>query len=870
MRSHNLIKDRVLANIRSARSHFCRRLGLFAFASVLIFGIAACTDDINLNNIDDPGNIPGLGLPKDMEHAFVVPLSISLDDIDAETREGNTTIGDTMSGANREHIIDFDKDKECFAIFFRDSDPAEGDATEITYDKGKFMCISRLYTHTTLGSGHKIDDGIGEYVVPAIAYLEAVADLGLDPYYYQDQYGNQLNEDQIRQKIEPYFPTKVLVVLNGGRIYEKLLEKLEITIDPVTGKFSTQNEKGYLDEDDFLNFVWLSDYSLIASGQKDGVIGINNHGHYTMTNSAFYGPGQEFKYNETTGKWTIEELKLDEPQWTLQTVRPLNKAMILPAFASNITPDNTAANIYVERMVAKFSAPKFDTEVIGSSRVFRPSQNAESMVIYTWANDGTLRSEKVNWRIHVLGWTINGREKGNYLFKHIRQAWEGKSKGSYKADGYLTNWAISGPSGWNSKDLRRSYWSIDPHYDDDGEKDFYPWQFRGAVDRKNISLEIFDDPEFKEENPVALRYLTFNDVQYWDDNAIYISENTFDPYTQFDRYVDNNIEDNTSNIKNMDGRKNLLVGPHLLVAAELYIENSAAKDDDYMGQFTTVNHLYADRFRRFYTKEIDCFRMFVKEMNHALHAQEQMTFHLYNWGSDIENTNLEDEYVIVPSGDCGLIFDCELGEDYYKKLTDKQQEIYDKLCGFKITETDEEGNETVKSKYHLQPVASMIDDLYNDGIPVSYEATVKDGDGRILFWIPGMVFRNLNDKETRLKVYNKTVDPNLTNSLPWTTNMRKSLIYEWFGPVDHFNQGYMYYAADIPHYIINPTTREGYFGSVRNHWYTFTVTSINSIGTPVSNINQKIIPGNYNYRDQIGVNLNVIPMHSMSTNVDFN
>lgn len=803
-------------------------------ASAITVGAVGCTDELPMNS---GSGIPGKDLPADMEHAIIVPLAVSLGEIDASTRADESDLGTPQNGTSREHAIDFEIDKECFVIFFKDT---------MVNNKNveKFVCISRLYTHPTLGSPSVPNDGFREYVVNTIAYLEAVADLGLAADYYLDENGNQLSEAAINKKIQPYLPTKVLVVLNGGRIYNKLHTELGIEYDLITGRPKI-TKKEYLDSDDFLDFVWLSQYSKEASNDKDQVIGINNEGHYTMTNSAYYGPDEEFIKDSVTGIWSLEEKHADsEEDYKLQTVRPLNTALILPAFASNIKPENTAAYVSVERMVAKFSAPKFHTEVIGSNKVFRPSQNAEPMFIYSWDSDGNLNSEKVNWRIHVLGWSINGREKGNYLFKHIRQGWEGPleengQRPGYKEDGYIQNWSPSGIFGWNNPAKKRSYWSIDPHYDDDASH--YPWQYNAAMDRANISWFLKD----KEKSDISLRYLSFNELLYWSEQPIYISENTFDPIT---------FPANNTNV--MDGRASYLVAPHLLVTAELYIENPDANDDDYMGQFKTVSNLYSDRFRRFYTSERDWFLMFVKEFNEALIAQERMTFRYYDWNTEVPGNEDAPIYRVSPSGNCAILFDCDVCEDPVFHGPQKDQ---------------------LRQKFHLKPIEEVLDGLLELGLDVSMDANVKDGDGRLIPWLQGMVYRNKTNPSERLKVERPMTDSEKINDkidlsqevfVPvdeWTDAMRKSLAYEWFGAIDHYTNGYMYYAAEIPHHVASGGIT--YYGTVRNHWYTFTVTSINSIGNPVSNLSAPIIPAKFGYKDQIGVNVSILDDHTVSNSV---
>ena len=83
-----------------------------------------------------------------------------------------------------------------------------------------------------------------------------------------------------------------------------------------------------------------------------------------------------------------------------------------------------------------------------------------------------------------------------------------------------------------------------------------------------------------------------------------------------------------------------------------------------------------------------------------------------------------------------------------------------------------------------------------------------------------------------------------------TTNM----IYYFSEPAKHFAKGAMYYAVPVQHKLgkskgtmaeINKDSGRyvvGNFGTVRNHWYRLTISTIGSVGSPVDNPDQPIIP----------------------------
>ena len=621
------------------------------------------------------------------------------------------------------------------------------DATQcygIFFKDNKFLAIETLYRDEIIGSDGQVEDTDDT------------------PYEYKESVVAYFKKDGI-------LPNQVLVVLNGGLLRSNLVEEGE----KLKNSLSDNN-----DVQKFLDFTWnFNDY------QGVNVIGINRKGVYTMSNSSY----------------------LDE-NGTLHTLAVLDPNKFIVPTIENFKKSEPAGTVYVERMVAKFSAPDFGKDVIGSDKVFRPSQNALSMIFYGWDKNNNLISEEKKWRVHLLGWTINGREKGNYLFKKIP---------TEKKD--YNGWNFEE---WNDPQRKRSYWSEDPHYNDDDS--FYPWQYRTAVDKNDISLLAGKDEHGKDilyEN-AALRYFSFNDIgKYWNDYALTISENTFDP----EKYIYTDID-------NYDSRASLLIGPHLLVTAEIYIESKEATDEDYLGQFHTESHIYSDRLRRFYLSEKDWFKMFLRDFNRALETQENMSFTLYDW----DNTDTQEglRYTVRPSGSCRLFINrSDLGKEF----------------------------EDVELTYDL------LDKLVEMNVPISIPANAKDGDGRLIPWIDGLVIKNANGE--RVPIYDET-DTFVPYEHEYRNEMRKSLFFEWFGPVDHYLNGYMYYAGDILHH-----KGEGdginYYGAVRNHWYKFTVNSINSLGVPIDDPDQPIIPARYNYQGMISVYLDILDWHSMSSDFTF-
>ena len=100
-----------------------------------------------------------------------------------------------------------------------------------------------------------------------------------------------------------------------------------------------------------------------------------------------------------------------------------------------------------------------------------------------------------------------------------------------------------------------------------------------------------------------------------------------------------------------------------------------------------------------------------------------------------------------------------------------------------------------------------------------------------------------------------------------------ALVYNCAEAARHYNKGAMYYAIPVQHKLgktfgdmvkINKDAAElyalGQFGVVRNHWYRLTVNTIGSIGIPVDNPDQPIIP---DPEDEyyIAIEIVVLPWH---------
>ena len=591
------------------------------------------------------------------------------------------------------------------------------------------------------------------------------------------------------------------------------------------GRIKKQVEK-YKDDKD-------ADYNTIVkeiweSNDEPEKIGFNDAGRFTMTNSVYVKNGKVH---------------------AAQEILPLNFRR---------TPDDAKqypVTIYVERMVAKFT---FETDAItrsdnddnDGSITITPKKGTASLVFFDKIGERETLYKGLPWKVRVTGWGINAQEKDSYLFKNIDP-----TKGDYFEL-------------WNDTANCRSYWCEDFHYDYDNSNQpwTYPSQYREALDNTELSSY-----EKKEKN--YLKNYTYNNFKANKvGQDLYSPENTYNP----DLY--NNAEDKTTYL---DDRTSLLAGTHLLVCAQVLIG-----DDD--GNFEVPDHLYRDRQGIYYESDKQFLKMFVHSLNNLLESQRTMDFTLYDWT------------------DGGLIeYEYEDREGYTHEFTAKAVNQNGEIYQLYYQHKDGTTYDLAKDE--------VIDDLFEQGLLEMRPASIEHGDGRFLPWVSegklAICAKHDDGTYSPLEIYTrdticeyeKDAEDEEGNKLTGFyieygeevkeedfeekyrnnlyDNCVKSLLYEWFGPVDHFNNGMMYYAAPISHhndkivsYADGSEDAEmkeslGDYGVVRNCWYKFTLTGINRIGTPVDDPDQPIVPELIDIKDVINtkVQFNLLPWHEEET-----
>lgn len=581
-------------------------------------------------------------------------------------------------------------------------------------------------------------------------------------------------------------------------------KKIQEKLEKYTEKNGLAKNNANASVDDILKIVW--DENDVAKEEDPRNIGFSapDRKYFTMTNSIYFD-GENKKVADI-------EIPKDCIAKTLMAAKPIT--------------------VRVERMVAKFSF-ELPKDLNGNYvNIFRPSDAAD-LIFFNGFNANGINTTAKKWQVEVTGWNVNAYETQNYLFKKIDNN-------------------NNDLNDWNNPSNYRAYWSEDPHFDyalnDDGDKTAdalqYPWQYRKVIDEANIGY--YKEKESATANDNLLRNFSFNDLglhrptkdQQIDFNTafgnkiVYTPENTYDT-----RAVAGN------NGRAHDSRGELLAGTHLLVGAELQIKES---DDDNKDDYKTLDHLYRAYDGVYYKSEQECFVALMTAFNQSLISNEVLVYTYYNW--DNYATPDTKSFVAKSDGEYRLYLDG-------KELTDE----------------------------YLEEIMNMSDEDFAHKIGTLAPATLRRGDGKCLPWLEEAI---TDGTDSRLKILKKDNNNSLITldicerkkdeqgfvyagekKRNANANDIKSLLYEWVGAVDHFNHGKMYYA----HGIYNPTfekTNSKYYGVIRNSWYKFKLTDINSMGIPVDDPTQPIVPDRVGNEDKINVTINILDWHQVDTIID--
>lgn len=814
-----------------------RVIKIFAQASVGMLLLAACTRE----RFDNDGPGAGHGNPQGSE--FIVAFDLQVYGEDGNTRasypdiDDDTQSGDLIWGSEDEHGLHSIGSRGNYAFFFLN---------------GRLMTIANItlqsHTHNTGGVGGVTDPVLGDD-------------------------GKPTGDDQVVENIEARYesritveespagekPTSCLVILNANAGVEAHLADLKKKIA----------EKDY--KDNLAEQGYKVDYimkTLEDANEDPYKIGRNTfvedsflYSYFTMTNTIYVDKDKDGK------EFIQSDVRI--PPELIQPVKTFDPKKVLV--------------VRVERMVSKFSfkiTPNEEMETSGTHHeVFHLSRTPDIV----WFED--FKAEAGGepapyylakyWQVEITGWSVNALENSSFLFKKISQ------------DGYEdgTRW-----DGWNDSFNYRTYWAEDITYD----REKYPWQYRSGGykpvgELPYYSYENPDDVEMTLLSNYSFAELSLGKKATTDDIDKHFTRDIYAPESTYD----------ASKVRGKhDDRDEMLAASHLLVGAELQIDLGDGKG-------CRPIDVYRDRNGFFYGSEREYFAVQVHAFNMLLKSQLSMDYTYYKW------TELDDKYkeldkidskngyfqaiwkaerdirngdkMAAKPSDVSVYYDDDDLNNYnnnpfYDDPFDYDGDPYGGDYEFSLYWVDETGNYT-------QLTESYIMDLGDEGFIKDFGGlaigNIPNGDGQRLPWPAKGKIVICNTNHTSVFVYtgdiNEPMQPTVRTELRYASdNDVKSLLYEWIGPVDHFSNGKMYYSHGIeqmPSRVDNsvvdeegrPKSLTGHFGVVRNNWYQFRLSKINSIGVPVDDIYQPIVPDRATPHDQINVSVEILDWHREKT-----
>ena len=465
--------------------------------------------------------------------------------------------------------------------------------------------------------------------------------------------------------------------------------------------------------------------------------------------------------------------------------------------------------VHVERMVSKFT-PIFQGYT-SDNLTYRP-YDGNQVTIAEFDSEGNPIYHSENWNMTITGWAMNGLETQNYLFKKITNT-------------PYYGWTVNGNNGWNDTKEYRSYWGEDPHYKT-GEG-IYPFQYRPAVEKNHLKdgFKYYGDQrrhgyfESRNENQTydwALKYFSYNDL-----NENGIRQDAYAP--------ENTYEESIATTSDLDNRNNKIAGTHMLFCADLHVSTDGMSDYQDVGE-----HFYRDRIGICYYTEADLFWGFVRAVNRKLESQGYMQYMRYTWDENDPNPITPESRYFYGSG---------------------KMKLY-------------HGNNEITYEY--------VQQLFDSKTPLTIPAKVLHGDGKVLPWLSDnqLNIRNENGSVVTVTYHRGDFNEDLMNyeyeevEGGFGTDDLMSLFYEWCGAVDHYHWGKMYYAAPILHSSKDENGSQDIYGIVRNHWYKIRLLTVLNLGTPIDDLDQRIIPDNVYTKDNIKVDVEILPWHILDFSVD--
>lgn len=555
---------------------------------------------------------------------------------------------------------------------------------------------------------------------------------------------------------------------------------------------------------------------------------------------------EDIEYDDDTenGNTTYDNLTLT-----------VNKIIMSSAFASdNSFKDIEAIKNFLENTEAYFIL-NFDKQIIDTSAGSYPSTGSSTSSTIDILNNLSLTALK---NLYLKDWKItmpdNGKDIDYFTMSNSVYA-------SNDLANIIYDYTIDSKNVFESQDQAKNYPAISAHVERIAAKATVNdnkgiLETNAILSEENVKVKVFKD--------LTQDYTYKTEEKPWTATVLGYGLNGLEPAAFLLKNIQGKIyfpnwNDNNSTTNNY--RSYWAEDPHYVINDNIskYPQQYRTALDNitlrhYSGGDTFDDQGSISKFNPDYTKYFLNYISF----NDLL----EKTGSLYS----LENT-YDDSHVTDYLGERGffsasthLLIACKMsitgenGDDFYrdqneifftskdKLLETKLQILQDKILsegnsGLYLDKFDWSNNPSnsnnspitwaAENKLKIQKESDVQVDLKDSDLTL-IPAEITGGDGQVVI-APADKTAKFFIGETNLN-YNEVV----------------SLFYKLFGPIDHYKNGYMYYATPIPHTKSKTSEIEwnvvGDVGLVRNNWYNLIVGAVSVPGTPVSYAEQPIIP----------------------------
>lgn len=712
-------------------------------------------------------------------------------------------------GSEGEEIEEYDQEGE-------GGDPVPGDPNEGDDDLEDLL-ESNVYHFAILVN----DD---ETVVPQLYPLYPKPERKEDNTEYTMYMAYYSAEEDTEEAGNPYLDFQgktVYVVLNASHA---LVEKMKETL-----------------ENDNLQLFHLQQFTI--GGGLVRVEGKENNEAFPYNDDFLYLKDEE-------GNFILDEN--NNPYLTMSSSMIINdKNKVVPAVDGDFIPKSSlqeakdnSTKIYIERLTAKYTVlfQGGTHTLVGTDGKMEVHQSGYKLFL-TEGNINTTsegivptnriiikpREDRAQEIKYVASYT-----RGNYAIGdrepvevHKTKNWKvniiGWGINALQPQEYLfknlnPNHSYTSEDWFKSANNYRNFWAVDPNYNDKR----YPDQYREArympatnsAGERNNQYEVKDDITYIEIANESIEggknrdgYMPNPAFKYFSFKEL--SQRNLRQYTPEHTFPVTGLKDQTS----YDDRSHLRIGTHLIIAAQLLIGGEEGYpfelDNVYETQYFNSDGTVVNSINRARSKYL-MNNIFWEEKAYITYVTEYLGY----WMHAEENKD---------------IFGANDGIFY----------------------VNTEG-----------AVAEAGDFIIE-------QAHIEGGDGMV--WVkpaPGVDLYSFNpdaedDPETEEDDRYSPIHPDDYRALAYQHQNYMAQC---------FNEGRMYYSTGSLHANpsnINPQTpATGDYGTVRNNWYYFTIDAINKIGSPVSVIDQPIVPNNEPGETGLGVSLQILDWHLQTEDVN--